>query len=141
MSRFQTVVAGISCIVLIAVGLQSFSSRKPAVLFHGSDPTMPSALTVGAFGFDSGDNNAEAPLGATGTGCLFLKQSLCEHPVSFNSNDLWRKGNVHISFQCSVIKHETLYPLSLSFLTAKKHVSYLFSLWLQKQQRKLAWIS
>ena len=111
MGRFRFVVAVIGFVILVAVGSSWFPrTASPPIL--ESDPTMPSALTVGTFGFDSGDADApEAPpssAGASGTGCLFLKQSLCEHPVAIDSDNLWKKGIVTFcSIEYSFSYHTT----------------------------------
>ena len=100
MGRFRFVVAVIGFVSLVAVGSNWFPDTTSQSILE-SDPTMPSALSVGEFGFDSGNaDSPEAPLSrasASGTACLFRQQSLCEHPVAINSDNLWKKGNMTIT--------------------------------------------
>jgi hypothetical protein len=97
MHRFNVVVTGISSTVLVALLVQLTSDKSlPTLLYHGSDPTMPSPLTVGEFGFNSGGEDPEmasSSIPGSGTGCLFVKQSLCDHPVSIDNANLWEKGS------------------------------------------------
>lgn len=96
MKRFKAVVSGILFSIFVALGLVHLFPEAPTLLYHGSDPTMPSALSVGEFGFNGGGDDPDSSsssMTVSGTGCLFLKKELCEHPVSFDNTNLWQQGS------------------------------------------------